>query len=388
MSIHSPLNSEALRRLRIQRRASTITSLFIAVCFIVLVALILSLFFLANITKESPVIVTYQSNSQEETTEEPKKVSTKVARKPSAPSSNMAKVIAANAVSPVTMPVPDQVVEVPSVSFGDGDHFGEGWGSGFGDGGGGGGGGGFGSGSASSGGLAGVLYDLKKDPKEKPLPHSMPLYDKVLLDIQEGFQSTKLNKYFSAPKNLFLTHLAIPLKNASEGPASFEAEDSITPTYWMAHYSGVVSVPRSGTYRFSGTGDNYLHLRIDGKPRLHFGQANPKGWSPTSPTEQKHQSPYVGGWIVHYGDWIDLRAGQKIQIDIGIGESGGGMLGFILQVEERGVKYRSDKANKNRPILPLFTTAPFSEEEIERLRTEFGPYEIEFDNVPVFQLSR
>ena len=156
----------------------------------------------------------------------------------------------------------------------------------------------------------------------------------------------------------------------------------------MAHYSGIVTVPRSGTYRFSGTGDNYLHLRIDDKPRLHFGHANPKGWTPTSPTEQKHQSPYVGGWIVNYGDWIDLRAGQKIKIDIGIGESGGGMLGFILQVEERGVKYRTDKANKNRPILPLFTTVPFSPDEIERLRSEFGPYEIDFENVQVFSLSK
>jgi hypothetical protein len=223
------------------------------------------------------------------------------------------------------------------------------------------------------------------------LPIAVPSADsriKGLLDIQEGYMSTKLKKYFSAPKNLFLTHLAIPLKNAFEGPASFEAEDSIKPTYWMAHYNGVVTVPHSGTFRFSGTGDNYLHLRIDGKPRLHFGHANPRGWNPTSPTQERHQSPYVAGWIVHYGDWIDLRAGQEIKIDIGIGESGGGMLGFILQVEERGVKYRTDKANNNRPILPLFTTAPFSDEEIKRLRTEFGPYEIEFDDVPVFQLSR
>ena len=156
----------------------------------------------------------------------------------------------------------------------------------------------------------------------------------------------------------------------------------------MAHYSGTVIVPRNGTYRFSGTGDNYLHVRVDGRPRLHFGHGQPKGWQPTSPTEQNHQSPYVQGWIVHYGDWIDLRAGQEIRIDIGIGESGGGMLGFILQVEERGVKYRTDKKNNNRPILPLFTTAPFSPEEVQRLRSEFGVYEIDFENVPVFKTKR
>lgn len=352
----------------------------------ILVGLILSFFLLQSVTKDVPVLVTYQSDIPEEKPEQPKKVVTKVARKPSAPSSTMTKVIAANTLAPMTIPVPDQAPDVPADSFGDGDDFGSGWGDGFGDGAGG--GGGFGSGSAASGGLAGLLYDLKKDQKSNPLTHSMPLYETVMLDIQEGFRETKLDKYFRAPKYLFLTHLAIPLKDASEGPASFEAQDSIKPTYWMAHYNGTVIVPRNGTYRFSGTGDNYLHLRIDDKPRLHFGHGQPKGWKPTSPTEQNHQSPYVQGWIVHYGDWIDLRAGQEIRIDIGIGESGGGMLGFILQVEEKGVKYRTDPNNKNRPILPLFTTAPFSAEEVGRLRSEFGAYAIDFDNVPVFRVKR
>lgn len=386
MSIHSSLSPEALEKLRAQRRVSTITSVLIAVCSIILVGLILSFFLLQSVTKETPVLVTYRSNTPDEKTENPKKVQTKAARKPSAPAADMTKVLATSTLTPISIPVPDQVPDAPSISFGDGEDFGTRWGDGLVDGAGG--GGGFGSGSAASGGLAGLLYDLKKDQKSKPLPQSMPRYDAVMLDIQEDFSATKLDKYFRAPKYLFLTHLAIPLKNASEGPASFEAQDSIQPTYWMAHYSGTVIVPRNGTYRFSGTGDNYLHMRIDGKPRLHFGHALPKGWKPTSPTEQNHQSPYVTGWIVHYGDWIDLRAGQEIKLDIGIGESGGGMLGFILQVEEKGVKYRTDPKNKNRPILPLFTTAPFSTEEIQRLRSEFGAYEIDFENFPVFRVKR
>jgi hypothetical protein len=231
-----------------QRRATTITSLVIAVCFIILVGLILSLFLLQSVLKENPVIVTYQSDTPEEKPEQPKKVQTKVARKPSAPPSAVTRVIAAQTLSPISIPVPDQIPDVPAVSFGDGDDFGDGWGDGFGEGAGG--GGGFGSGSAASGGLTGILYDLKKDQKSKPLPHSMPLYDTVMLDIQEGFRETKLNDYFRAPKYLFLTHLAIPLKNASEGPASFEAQDSIEPTYWMEYYSGTVIIPRNGTYPF------------------------------------------------------------------------------------------------------------------------------------------
>jgi len=386
MSLHSKLSPKALMQLQRQRRNSTIASLVISLLLVTIMALILSFFILKSVAKETPVIVTYQSNTPEEELAEKKKVPSNLARKPSAPSSAIAKVIAANAVSPVAVPVPDDVVTEPSLDFGSSDDFGKGWQDGFGDGAGG--GGGFGSGSGASGGLPGILYDLKQDRDNKPLPHSMPLYDRILLDIQEGFRDSKLNNYFRAPKVLYLTHLAVPLKNASEGPASFNAEDSIKPMYWMAHYNGTLIVPRTGTYRFSGTGDNYLHVRIDGKTCLHFGNSNPKGWQPTSPTEQNHQSPYVSGWRVHYGDWLNLRAGQEIRFDLGIGESGGGMVGFILQIEERSEKYRTDPNNNNRPILPLFTTAPFSSEEIQRLRSEFGAYEIDYTNVPVFRLKR
>jgi hypothetical protein len=388
MSLHSKLSPEALMSLRRQRRISTIASLVIAVLLITIMALILSFLILESIIRDTPVIVTYQANTPEEKPVEAKKVHSNPARKPSAPSSAIARVIGANAESPVAVPVPDQVVTEPSLDFGSSDDFGKGWEDGFGDGSGAGDGGGFGSGSGASGGLPGILYDLKQDRGNKPLPQSMQLYGSTLLEIQEGFRDSNLNKYFRAPKVLYLTHLAVPLKDASEGPSSFNAQDSIKPTYWMAHYSGTLVVPRTGTYRFSGTGDNYLHVRIDGKTCLHFGNSVPKGWQPTPPTAQNHQSPYVKGWHVHYGDWLNFRAGQEIRIDLGIGESGGGMVGFILQIEERGGKYRTDTKNNNRPILPLFTTAPFSSEEIQRLRSEFGAYEIDFTNVPVFRLRR
>ncbi len=63
-----------------------------------------------------------------------KEMTPKVQRKPSAPSSSMAKVIASTTPSPTAIPVPDVRVPDPSVDFGSGDDFGDGWGSGSGDG--------------------------------------------------------------------------------------------------------------------------------------------------------------------------------------------------------------------------------------------------------------
>ena len=138
MSIHAvkPETEAVLQR---QRRSSFITSSIISVLVVVLLLVILSLLLLAPIFKETPAIVTYQSSRNEPETVEDRKVSTAIDRKPSAPSSAMAKVIAANTESPLAVPVPDTVITTPSTDFGNGDDFGEGWGSGSGSGDGGGG---------------------------------------------------------------------------------------------------------------------------------------------------------------------------------------------------------------------------------------------------------
>jgi hypothetical protein len=138
MSLHAQLSPEAQARLQAQRRNSTISSIIISMLVIVLLCLILAFIFLPAWVKETPVIVSYQGTSITDENIEVKKMNNSVERKPSAPSSSMAKVIAANTVSPTAVPVPEVDVPDPSTDFGNGDDFGDGWGSG-GDGGGGGG---------------------------------------------------------------------------------------------------------------------------------------------------------------------------------------------------------------------------------------------------------
>ena len=136
MSLHAELSPEALARLHAQRRNSTISSLVIAFLVVVLIGLILGIFLIPTFVKETPTIVTYESNLTEDTNLEERKVQTSLDRKPSSPSSSMAKVITANTASPVAVPVPDVDITTPSLDFGDGDGFGSGWGDGDGTGGG------------------------------------------------------------------------------------------------------------------------------------------------------------------------------------------------------------------------------------------------------------
>jgi len=394
MSIHAQLSEQALMLLRKEEKKSRILSVVIACLVIALIAGILALFALPMLTQETPTIVTYAAELKEVEDPQPKKVVQQTQRKPSAPAQNMAKVIAANTTSPTAIPVPDVVVAEPSLQFGDDMDFGQGWGDDSM-----GGGGGFGSTNPGSGGLEGFYYALehtKHSTQQKPdyKPFSDQKYQEMLLKIQSaGFPDSLTKPYYRAPKPLYLTNLAIPNTPSTQGPKLFGADWLSNGQYakhWLAHYSGTVTVPRSGTYRFSGIGDNYLNVQIDGRTVLHFGYAVPKGWEKVMQRDPKHQGPLdaASHWIIRYGEWINLRAGQTIKIDIGIGD-GGGWCGYLLQVEQKGTHY--EKTGVGRPILPLFTTAPFSDDEIKEIQAKFpASYQFDFDpeKVLVFPVKR
>ena len=130
MSLHVQLSPEALENLRRQKRNSTISSILVSVLVLTVLFLVMGIFMLDLQIKETPTIVTYESQTPDENPIEERKVNTQVMKKPSAPSSSMTKVIAASSTnSPVSIPVPDVDVTTPSMEFGDGEDFGGGWGS-------------------------------------------------------------------------------------------------------------------------------------------------------------------------------------------------------------------------------------------------------------------
>ena len=102
MSLHAQINPEAEARLVAQRRNSVITSVVIALLVMALVILVLLFILLPSLLMKSPTIVTYQAGAPEEDTMDPKEVNPQVQRKPSAPSSSTARVIASTTPSPTT----------------------------------------------------------------------------------------------------------------------------------------------------------------------------------------------------------------------------------------------------------------------------------------------
>ena len=388
MSIHATLSPQVQERLEAQKRNSTLVSIILSLLTVALIALLLAFYLLPQIIKTTDMIVMiHPAQIEEEPTPTPKKFNSSVT-KPSS-SSSSARVLTAMTSSHTAIPVPDVDVTLPSLDFGHGNDFGEGWEAGDGKFGG---SGSFGSTHRSSGGLEGIMYDFKKKRNGEDVPYEIAnpteFVERAVRLQKSDFSESSLSRYFRAPQSLFLTHLAIPFSNAESGPSFFGADGDIKPSGWMVHYQGRITVPRSGTYRFSGLGDDYLVLMLKGRMRLaacwsDIQPAIAERWEPTKPTGE-WLGPF-GNMRLVYGDWVYLSEGEVIDIDLAIGERPGGKVGFILHVEEKGVDYRKD--SQGRPILPLFATAPISHEEKQRITSEFGSYEIEWENAPVFSVK-
>ena len=133
MSLHiqSPETEAELKR---QQRIATTMSMVIALLSITLAGVILAFIILPSLSQKSSTLVAYQTSMPEEEKVDQKRMDPQVKRKPSAPSSAMAKVVASTAPSPVSVPIPT-ITESPSLNLGSDNDFGAGWGNGNGAGG-------------------------------------------------------------------------------------------------------------------------------------------------------------------------------------------------------------------------------------------------------------
>ncbi|MEM7143940.1 MAG: PA14 domain-containing protein [Verrucomicrobiota bacterium] len=346
------------------RRDKT-SAVIVAVIVHVVIFVILGLIVLTVPKQQPPQIIAIHDNTVSDPVIDKKEV-VKQARKPSAAAAAKMKVVSADAVTDVTMPVTDAVVEtfepIGVSDFGVGMSFG---GADFGDGFDRGGGSAFGFTTGAKSDLVGSFYDVKQDrrgdPRENP-----SVIDEVRKFIDSGLSPDVLEEYFKAPSKLFATHLIVPVILAEEAPKVYGVDDKVDPGQWFIHYSGQISPHRTGSYRFVGKGDDILVVLVNGKVVLDGSIAgqNPTTWQTTEP-EWQHPSPQWDGNLA-YGDWVPLTAGKNYQIDIIFAEAPGGHLSGFLLTERRGGKYET--ATDGRPILPPFAVAPIPDKEWKRFK--------------------
>jgi hypothetical protein len=121
MSLHAQLSPEALARLHAQQRNSTITSIIISILVVLLIGIILLWILLPPIDNTTPDIVSYQAGVDESEQVQEREMNRAIERKPAAPTTSMAKVIASNTQSNIAIPIPDIEVTDPIPDFGTSD---------------------------------------------------------------------------------------------------------------------------------------------------------------------------------------------------------------------------------------------------------------------------
>ncbi len=244
----------------------------------------------------------------------------------------------------------------------------------------------FGGGQTIGNDFVGTFYDFKRDRKGNFVStDTWEFSDKLLRFIKGGWKTSDLARYYRSPKKLYATCFMIPPILSSLGPKAF-GEDTGGWT-WMALYKGKLVYPEDIKFRFWGFGDDILVVRVDEKVVLN-GCWHKDGvpsritlrWHSTSSDDARY---YYGNNKARVGDWIELKAGVPVDMEVMVGEVPGGIFSSMLTVQVDGVDY--PKNRQNCPILPMFATTEPSRDLQDIIYASLIQNEASVTNGPIFR---
>lgn len=210
--------------------------------------------------------------------------------------------------------------------------------------------------------LQGVIlgYDDSADIK-KSSPHEDLLARELLPLIQSGFRDSSKIAAFRQGKPLGFRGIAGAFHDFPErtGLAPYARNGG-----WVAWYSGQVTPPHAGRYRFWGYADNHLLVAINGKPVF---EGSRRDSSFRGLGIERIDNPALPCLIARAGfacsDWVEVGT-DSVQLDILFGEVGGNITSGLLLVEREGESY--EETLWGQPQWPLFLTeTPGAEEAAE-----------------------
>jgi hypothetical protein len=239
-----------------------------------------------------------------------------------------------------------------------------------------------------------TFYDSKRDRSGRPLwSTDLDGFDwrsKVYNFFLRGCDFDVFRNWYRSPKKLYATSFVIPLTLSGLAPAAFGDKDAFGGL-WVVHYKGQLVCPATHpdgiTFRFWATGDEFFAVKVNGKFVVAFdwirqldGLMFPAHlWSSSSPDTGKY---WLGCRYSVVGDWITLKPGESMPMELFTGGNGG-VDHHILLVEEKGVEYETDAIYG--PRLPAFKTSEFTHDQLDLIYKELAPeYGVCLTNGPVF----
>ena len=205
-------------------------------------------------------------------------------------------------------------------------------------------GGGMGSSQKSGSALEGTFYDFKKTKRGSATDintqNVAPVY-KVIDAFLKGWNRTSMERYYKSKTKIYASNWCLPRCKDAYAMEAFQCKEC-KPGAWIAVYRGKVRAPKSGEFRFLGTGDDGIAVRFGGRNVLTAGAMMPnlgakgKNKKPNGETLKveglKTWNHFFGG--VTMGAKITVEEGKVYPIEIMVCEVPGGQFGFVLFIQE------------------------------------------------------
>ena len=165
-------------------------------------------------------------------------------------------------------------------------------------------------------------------------------------------------------------------------PQAFGEE--VEGNFWMVHYKGQLVCHRDITFRFVGSGDEMLVVRVGGEIAMAVAWRTDESqligdiWNSRAAETDQY---WMGNQTATMGDWVTLKAGEAKDIEILVTDNGGQAC-LMLGVEEKGVEYPMRKIGG--PIFPVFRTAELSHDMLDVIYQNMVAHELCLTNGPIF----
>jgi len=236
-------------------------------------------------------------------------------------------------------------------------------------------GGGFGTRIGPGGGqnvegcLIGTIIDFKRNADGTPRAEydvKRGYWEDVRSLVKARFSPSAMSQFFVPNRRVALSHLWIPPQEAANGPKAFGVEKVMKPSGFAVYYKGYLKSNEDRKFRLWGYFDDMMLVMVDGKVVLEY-EWNARadrpcpvaGWTPSDrKAVGKVKCPQAHG-VMNPGEWITMKAGETVVVEMVVGERPGGFLGGLVLIEEDGVKY--PKNPDGTTVLPIFCMRPLAE---------------------------
>ena len=254
----------------------------------------------------------------------------------------------------------------------------------------------FGSQQSIGNDFVGTFYDTKRyrnGTKNHGISREETI-QAIVNFMKRGWSPASFSKYYKSPRQLYTTTFAFPQVPASVGPEAFGEKD--IPGYgWLAHYKGQLVHHEDIRFRFWAQGDNLIAVRVNGEISV---LASWPGWASSatqnvephfnglwnSPAPSVNRKYPLGNNYAVVGNWIDLKAGEPLPMEVIVSEMSGGITCFLLCVEVEGEEYPKNPFGFG-PTLPVFKTEEIPLDLKEKIWASLHEGDASLETGPIFK---